>query len=105
MLDSLTHRGFIVGSGETLVPPRPEDPASADALRNLRLPPEMLDIGVPTHVLWGDSDRIFTPGYGRAYAQALGDGRFELIAQAGHLPQLEKPAETFAAIDRFVAAP
>src|SRR2546429_8305395 len=36
-------------------------PDSADALRNLRLPPEMLDIGVPTHVLWGDSDPALQP--------------------------------------------
>jgi pimeloyl-ACP methyl ester carboxylesterase len=60
-------------------------------------------VAVPTLVLWGESDRVFTPEYGRAYAAAFGDGRFELIAEAGHLPQLEQPAATFAAVDAFVA--
>ena len=53
-------------------------------------------------VVWSDSDRIFTPGYGRAYAASFAHGRFALIADAGHLPQLEQPAATFAAIDDFL---
>jgi len=61
-------------------------------------------IGIPALVLWGESDRVFTPAYGRAYAAQLGNARFELIARAGHLPQLEQPAATFAAIDSFLAA-
>jgi pimeloyl-ACP methyl ester carboxylesterase len=61
------------------------------------------DIRIPALVLWGDSDRVFTPGYGRAYAAALGNARFELVADAGHLPQLEQPVQTFAAIDGFLA--
>jgi len=60
-------------------------------------------IGIPALVLWGESDRVFTPGYGRAYAAQLGHARFELVARAGHLPQLEQPAATFAAIDTFLA--
>ncbi|BDZ48950.1 alpha/beta hydrolase [Frondihabitans sucicola] len=58
-------------------------------------------VTVPALVLWGESDRVFTPEYGRAYAAAFGDGRFELVAEAGHLPQLEQPAATFAAVDAF----
>ena len=61
------------------------------------------DIGIPALVLWGDSDRVFTPGYGRAYAAQLGNARFELVADTGHLPQLEQPVQTFAAIDGFLA--
>lgn len=60
-------------------------------------------IGVPALVLWGESDRVFTPGYGRAYTAQLGNARSELVAGAGHLPQLEQPAATFAAIDGFLA--
>ncbi len=61
------------------------------------------DIRIPALVLWGDSDGVFTPGYGRAYAAHLGNARFELVADAGHLPQLEQPVQTFAAIDGFLA--
>ncbi|WP_127354142.1 alpha/beta fold hydrolase [Actinacidiphila soli] len=53
----------------------------------------------PTLVLWGESDRIVTPAYGAAYASAFGHGRFEVIPQAGHLPQIEQPEATFALID------
>jgi pimeloyl-ACP methyl ester carboxylesterase len=48
-------------------------------------------VRIPALVVWGESDRIVDPEYGRAYAQALPNARFELIAQAGHLPQLEQP--------------
>jgi len=60
-------------------------------------------IVIPALVLWGESDGVFTPGYGRAYAAQLGNAHFELVARAGHLPQLEQPASTFAAIDAFLA--
>lgn len=42
-----------------------------------------------TLVLWGDSDRIVDPDYGRAYAAALPVARFQLLADTGHLPQVE----------------
>jgi pimeloyl-ACP methyl ester carboxylesterase len=58
---------------------------------------------VPTPVLaiWGESDQIAPEAYGRAYAAALPSGRFELIAQAGHLPHLEQPEVVLEAIRRF----
>ncbi|AHH96714.1 alpha/beta fold hydrolase [Kutzneria albida] len=46
---------------------------------------------VPTLVVWGESDGIVTAEYGRAYAAAIPGARFELVAGAGHLPQLERP--------------
>jgi pimeloyl-ACP methyl ester carboxylesterase len=59
-------------------------------------------VTIPVLVIWGDSDRIFTPGYGRAYAASFRDGRFTLIEDAGHLPQLEQPTATLAVIDDFL---
>ena len=59
-------------------------------------------ISVPTLVLWGEADRIATPGYGRAFAAAIPGARFEVVARAGHLPQMEQPETTFAAIDTFL---
>ena len=49
-------------------------------------------IDIPTLFLWGESDRIVTPDYGRAYCAAIPGARFETIAQAGHAPHLEQPA-------------
>ena len=48
-------------------------------------------IAVPTLVLWGASDRIVTPEYGRAYAGLIPGARFALIERAGHHPELEQP--------------
>jgi pimeloyl-ACP methyl ester carboxylesterase len=60
-------------------------------------------IDVPTLVIWGDSDRIVTPGYGRAMADAFANARFAVITDAGHLPHLEQPAATFEVLDAFLA--
>jgi pimeloyl-ACP methyl ester carboxylesterase len=48
-------------------------------------------VRIPVLVVWGESDRVIDPEYGRAYAQAFPDARFALIPEAGHLPQLEQP--------------
>jgi pimeloyl-ACP methyl ester carboxylesterase len=52
-------------------------------------------IKVPTLALWGASDGIVKPAYGRAYADLIPDARFALIEGAGHHPEIEQP-EAFA---------
>ena len=59
-------------------------------------------VEIPVLVLWGDSDRIVTPGYGQALAAAFPHAQFTIISQAGHLPQLEQPDATFGALDAFI---
>ena len=59
-------------------------------------------IRVPTLVLWGDSDGIVSPDYGRAYAGLIPDARFELVAEAGHHPELEQPERLAAKIAAFL---
>ena len=53
---------------------------------------------IPTLVLWGDCDRIAGLDYGRAYANSIPTARFQIITDAGHLPQLEKPDAVLDAI-------
>ena len=48
-------------------------------------------VTAPTLVVWGAADRIVSPEHGRAYAGAIPGAHFELIPDAGHLPQLETP--------------
>jgi pimeloyl-ACP methyl ester carboxylesterase len=48
-------------------------------------------IGIPTLVLWGESDGVVKPAYGRAYASLIPGARFALIDGAGHHPELERP--------------
>lgn len=61
------------------------------------------DVTIPVLAIWGDSDRIFPPGYGRAYAASFANGRFALVTDAGHLPQIEQPGVTLGLIDDFLA--
>ena len=55
-------------------------------------------------VVWGDSDRIVDPEYGRAYAAAIPGARFRLLPATGHVPQIETPAQLLGAIRDFAAA-
>ena len=52
-------------------------------------------IRVPTLVLWGDSDRVVTPEYGRAYAGLIPGARFELI-ERGRPPSRDRAAGAFS---------
>ncbi|HEY1798900.1 MAG TPA: alpha/beta hydrolase [Stellaceae bacterium] len=60
-------------------------------------------ISVPTLVLWGASDRIVAPEYGRAYAGLIPDAEFSVIEAAGHHPELEQPRVFVDRIARFAS--
>jgi pimeloyl-ACP methyl ester carboxylesterase len=55
-------------------------------------------VETPTRVLWGDSDQIVDPDYGRAFAAAIPSARFQLLTDTGHMPQLETPDQLLQAI-------
>jgi pimeloyl-ACP methyl ester carboxylesterase len=55
----------------------------------------------PALVVWGESDRVVTPAYGRAYAAAFPNGRFELIPECGHLPQIEQRQRLLDIVTKF----
>jgi pimeloyl-ACP methyl ester carboxylesterase len=71
--------------------------ATADPGLLGRLPAIM----IPTLVVWGAADRMIPPAHGQAYADAIPGAQFRLIEHAGHLPQLETPAELLAAVTEF----
>ncbi|MBV9329603.1 MAG: alpha/beta hydrolase [Chloroflexi bacterium] len=62
-------------------------------------------IDCPTLVVWGDSDGLVSPAYGRAYAEAIPGARFELIREAGHYPYLEQPERFLAVLEPFLHQP
>ncbi len=47
---------------------------------------------------------MITAEHGHAYANAIPGAQFKLIAQAGHLPQLEAPAELLATLWQFASS-
>ena len=59
-------------------------------------------INVPTLVVWGDSDGIVTPEYGRTYAGSIPEAKFVPITNAGHYPYLEQPQAFDAAVLPFL---
>ncbi len=65
--------------------------AGSPAMADPTLLGRLKDIALPTVVLWGESDQIVEPGYGRAYAAAIAGARFELLPATGHMPQMETP--------------
>ncbi|MGY1495213.1 alpha/beta fold hydrolase [Streptomyces sp. QTS52] len=73
------------------------------AMSDPTLRPRLAGVTIPTLVLWGESDRIATPAYGKEYAASFTNARFEVVAEAGHLPHLEQPARVFALLDAFAA--
>jgi pimeloyl-ACP methyl ester carboxylesterase len=69
--------------------PAMSDPTLAGRLR---------DVDIPVHVVWGESDGIVDPEYGRAYAAAIPLSTFTLLPRTGHLPQVETPEELLGAL-------
>jgi len=68
------------------------------AMTDFTLRDRLKAVSIPVLVLWGDSDGIADPDYGRAYAGAITGARFQLLTGTGHLPQLETPQQLLAAI-------
>ncbi len=60
-------------------------------MHNPKLPRWLHRIDVPTLVLWGESDGLVSPDYGRAYAGMIPSAEFAVIPEAGHAPQVEQP--------------
>jgi pimeloyl-ACP methyl ester carboxylesterase len=59
-------------------------------------------IAAPTLVLWGASDGIVAPDYGRRYAGLIPSAQFALIEAAGHHPELEQPRAFVEHVARFL---
>jgi pimeloyl-ACP methyl ester carboxylesterase len=59
-------------------------------------------IRVPTLVLWGASDRIVAPEYGRRYSGLIPGAEFAVIDEAGHHPELEQPRAFVDRVARFL---
>jgi pimeloyl-ACP methyl ester carboxylesterase len=73
-------------------------------LGNTRIEKRLRLIKAPTLLLWGEQDRIMPRAYADAFAKGIsGKAEIKLIAGAGHLAELDKPAEVAQAILAFTA--
>ena len=57
---------------------------------------------MPALVLWGEQDALVPVTVGQALAAALPHAQFEVLPECGHLPTLEKPAESAAMFGKLL---
>jgi pimeloyl-ACP methyl ester carboxylesterase len=62
----------------------------------------LAEIDIPALVVWGASDGIVDLEYGRRYAESIPTSRFEVIAEAGHFPHIEKLDDVLEVVGAFV---
>ncbi len=78
------------GSGETL-------------LFSPSLPKLMHRINLPTHVIWGNQDKIIPPDHAEEFKRLIASASVTMIDQCGHLPQVEKAGKFTEAVNGFIA--
>jgi pimeloyl-ACP methyl ester carboxylesterase len=59
-------------------------------------------IAAPTLLIWGESDKLVPPRYGKDFQAGIAGARLELIKDAGHLPQVEQPEQTAETVLSFL---
>jgi len=62
-----------------------------------------LNEGLPTQLIWGDSDGIIPVAHGYAAHEAIPGSRLAVLDGVGHYPHLEDPAAVIEIIDDFVS--
>ncbi len=73
--------------------PRFHDPA---------LPKWLHRIDVPTHVIWPDQDKVFPLAYGEALRDLIPGARLSVIADAGHVLDVDQPKAFSNAVGGFI---
>lgn len=56
----------------------------------------------PTLILWGAEDRVFPPVVGQQLQATIPHASFQVIPEAGHMPQWEQPSQVNALIKEFL---
>jgi pimeloyl-ACP methyl ester carboxylesterase len=59
-------------------------------------------IDVPTLLIWGANDRLFPKDYALAYQRLIPGSKVEIIADCGHLPQVEQRQAFVSALEGFL---
>jgi pimeloyl-ACP methyl ester carboxylesterase len=76
---------------------------AGESMADPTLAERLAAVSVPTCVLWGQSDRIVDPEYGKAFAAAVPGAVHVPMTGVGHLPQLEAPERTLEAVWDFAS--
>ncbi|GAB3184512.1 alpha/beta fold hydrolase [Hydrogenophaga aquatica] len=81
----------------------PLRPPDTEAAANpLELPAELLHVGVPTLVIWGEKDRALLPGLLDGLERFVPDMRIERVSDASHWIVHEQPERVASLLDGFI---
>ena len=69
---------------------------------NPRLERWLHRVKIPTHIIWGDGDRIIPPAYAEAFHRLIPGSTLTIIPKAGHLPHVEQAEAVAEAIGSFL---
>ena len=64
----------------------------------------MATIDVPTLIVVGDEDVLTPPKEGRKLHAAIAGSRIEVLKEAGHLSNVERPAAFNTVVSEFIAS-
>ncbi len=70
-----------------------------------QLPHLLSEVRVPTLLVWGEHDRLVPVDIGRQYEALLPNARLEIVADAGHVVELEAPEALTDLIARHASNP
>jgi pimeloyl-ACP methyl ester carboxylesterase len=69
---------------------------------NPRLERWLCRVDVPTHIVWGEHDRIIPQAYAQALHRRIAGSTLTVVPGAGHLPHVERTAEVASAMQSFL---
>ncbi|MEZ5264757.1 MAG: alpha/beta fold hydrolase [Acidimicrobiales bacterium] len=61
-------------------------------------------LSAPTLIVWGEQDALVPVAYAHEFQRRIGDARVVLVPQCGHIPQVEQPEATIAAVREFLGS-
>ena len=60
-------------------------------------------VAAPTLIVWGEDDALIPSAYAREFGSRIAGSRVEILPDCGHIPQLERGAETLEMVRGFLA--
>ena len=71
-------------------------------MHNPKLAHRLRRVKSPTLVVWGKQDGLVPVAHGKAYRDAIKGAELTILDRCGHSPQLERPAEFVALVEKFL---
>jgi pimeloyl-ACP methyl ester carboxylesterase len=59
-------------------------------------------IHLPTHIIWGDADKLLPVEYGRLWDERIADSKLSILEKCGHIPQVERAREIAEIVCKFI---